>query len=160
MNNEEYVLPIQQVLNTCFGGCYMDPKNHWLIAMENQEVLGVASISEDNISVKREEYSLWSLCVLPQYRGQGIATQIMTVAFKHFQGDMSLKVEEGNPAASLYYKLGFRVITVEPHVLKPNVLVMFRPVLKASSLVQMDQSPTSAASSLERVDDPRPQSLL
>ncbi len=133
----------------------MDPTNHWLVALEGSEVLGIASITEneENIHETTTMYSLWNLCVLPQWRRKGIGRQIISVALTKFQGSMMLKVEKNNPAVALYNDMGFVVVQIESRFRKVDVLVMLRPAQKANSLVQTFQSPTSVASSRVQAND-------
>jgi ribosomal protein S18 acetylase RimI-like enzyme len=53
-----------------------------------------------------------AMAVLPEYRGQGIGTQLLTHLFGSECGSssVSLSVSEGNPAVNLYGRFGFAVI--------------------------------------------------
>ncbi|HEX4951581.1 MAG TPA: GNAT family N-acetyltransferase [Blastocatellia bacterium] len=54
-----------------------------------------------------------SIAMLPEYRGQGIGTRLMTELFALLQGRyaaLSLSVSKENPALRLYMRLGFEVV--------------------------------------------------
>ena len=54
------------------------------------------------------------MAVLPEYRGQGIGTKLLMrllAAAKGQYADVSLSVGSGNPAAHLYERLGFEVVS-------------------------------------------------
>lgn len=67
-----------------------------------------------------------SVAVLPQYRGQGIGTQLIRAlldqARARFPG-VSLSVSAGNPAENLYRRLGFVVVQQDDH--SRNMLLRF-----------------------------------
>jgi ribosomal protein S18 acetylase RimI-like enzyme len=55
-----------------------------------------------------------SIALLPEYRGQGIGTQLMQVllnALKPLAARVSLSVQRANPAFRLYQRLGFGVVS-------------------------------------------------
>jgi ribosomal protein S18 acetylase RimI-like enzyme len=54
-----------------------------------------------------------SLAVLPEHRGQGIGTQLLTYLFASTCGHLpiSLSVSVGNPALRLYERFGFKVVS-------------------------------------------------
>lgn len=73
-----------------------------LVAIDSGEVVGYIAASE----ILDEQY-LDSLAVRSDYRGQGIATELMKSAFDP-QKTVYLEVRESNlPAINLYKKLGF-----------------------------------------------------
>ena len=53
-----------------------------------------------------------SIAVLPEYRGQGIGTQLLTYLLSSVYGhsSISLSVSEDNPALRLYKRFGFIVV--------------------------------------------------
>ena len=53
-----------------------------------------------------------SIAVLPEYRGQGIGTQLLTYLLSSVYGhsSISLSVSEDNPALRLYKRFGFVVV--------------------------------------------------
>ncbi|WP_216349346.1 GNAT family N-acetyltransferase [[Limnothrix rosea] IAM M-220] len=53
-----------------------------------------------------------SIAVLPEYRGQGVGTQLLTHLFASELGrlSVSLSVSVGNPAVRLYERFGFEII--------------------------------------------------
>ena len=54
-----------------------------------------------------------SIAVLPQYRGQGIGTKLLTKLFSQLRNQysaVSLSVSPNNPALQLYRRFGFKVI--------------------------------------------------
>lgn len=77
-----------------------------LVADKNSgEIVGVALCGELNGYIEIGE-----LCVLPQYRGRGIAQFLLTDAVKNAYGKapyVKLFVRVGNDAQYLYHKLGF-----------------------------------------------------
>jgi ribosomal protein S18 acetylase RimI-like enzyme len=55
-----------------------------------------------------------SIALLPEYRGQGIGTQLMQAlldALKPLAARVSLSVQRANPAFRLYQRLGFSVVS-------------------------------------------------
>lgn len=53
------------------------------------------------------------MAVLPEYRNQGIGTNLLSHLINYAEGSydsISLSVAEGNPALSLYRRLGFEVV--------------------------------------------------
>ncbi|MCD7732135.1 MAG: ribosomal protein S18-alanine N-acetyltransferase [Oscillospiraceae bacterium] len=73
-----------------------------LVAIDSGEVVGYIAASE----ILDEQY-LDSLAVRADYRGQGVATELMKSAFDP-QKTVYLEVRESNlPAINLYKKLGF-----------------------------------------------------
>ena len=54
-----------------------------------------------------------SIAILPEYRGQGVGTELLTclIASVSGQSSMSLSVSEDNPALRLYKSFGFVVVS-------------------------------------------------
>jgi ribosomal protein S18 acetylase RimI-like enzyme len=55
-----------------------------------------------------------SIALMPEYRGQGIGTQLMQAlldALKPLAARVSLSVQRANPALRLYQRLGFGVVS-------------------------------------------------
>lgn len=57
-----------------------------------------------------------SIAILPDYRGMGIGTRLLEVLLDRLKGraeQVSLSVNQSNPAYRLYERYGFRVVTVD-----------------------------------------------
>lgn len=54
-----------------------------------------------------------SIAVLPQYRGQGVGSQLLThlLASESGQSSISLSVSADNPAVRLYQRFGFAIVS-------------------------------------------------
>ncbi len=55
-----------------------------------------------------------SIAILPEYRGQGVGTQLLTHLLEAATGKypaVSLSVHQNNPAFNLYQRLGFEIVT-------------------------------------------------
>jgi len=54
-----------------------------------------------------------SIAVLPEYRGQGVGTQLLTHLFasKYGQSSISLSVSADNPAVRLYERFRFKIVS-------------------------------------------------
>ena len=54
-----------------------------------------------------------SIAVLPEYLGQGVGTQLLTHLFasEYGKSSISLSVSADNPAARLYERFGFEIIS-------------------------------------------------
>ncbi|MGL5942239.1 MAG: GNAT family N-acetyltransferase [Waterburya sp.] len=61
-----------------------------------------------------------SIALLPEYRGQGIGTKLLTQLFSQVKNQysaVSLSVSSNNPAFNLYRRLGFEIIEQQNHSL-------------------------------------------
>lgn len=80
----------------------------WLIR-DNGKIIGFL-IAEDR---KGRGY-ISTVDILPKYRGRGLATRLMVLAERAYRRRgyrwMRLHVESNNPAQTLYFKLGYRVV--------------------------------------------------
>ena len=75
--------------------------------MADNKNIGFFSEGEDTIDVYRPN----NVCLLPEYRGQGIGTDVLNRAIEqHKNQDIYLKVFKSNPAQNLYKRLGFEII--------------------------------------------------
>ena len=89
------------------------------VAEENQQPIGAAWIRLLTGENKGYGYTddttpELSVAVLPEYRGQGVGTGLLThllqaVSIHH--RSVSLSVEAGNPASRLYRRLGFEIVS-------------------------------------------------
>ncbi|MDR0223041.1 MAG: GNAT family N-acetyltransferase [Oscillospiraceae bacterium] len=58
-----------------------------------------------------DDYELFRMAVLPEFRGKGAATRLMRKFLEKCGGDVFLEVSSGNiPAIALYKKFGFAEI--------------------------------------------------
>lgn len=82
-----------------------DAKRTFIIMIKNKMV-GFFSDGEDTA----EGYHPNNLCILPEFRGLGIGTDILNNVFeKHKYQNIYLRVFKSNPAQNLYKRLGFEV---------------------------------------------------
>ena len=92
-----------------------NPLSLWLVAVENDAVVGyIGSQSVEG------ESDVMNVAVLPQYRRQGIARELITrlVSALKEKGNhcLTLEVRDSNTAAiALYEKLGFRQVGRRPN---------------------------------------------
>lgn len=58
--------------------------------------------------VEDGSYEIGNICIIPEYQGKGIGTQILTDIIKlHKEQDLHLQYFKQNPVGKLYEKLGF-----------------------------------------------------
>ncbi len=76
----------------------------WLRLLKNENK-GYGYVDDDTPEL--------SIAVLPEYRGQGIGTDLLNclVASGYKHSSISLSVSEGNPAFRLYERFGFEVVS-------------------------------------------------
>lgn len=92
-----------------------DPKDDNFVCSHNGKIVGYISYNPNS---KRREGSTYiiSLVVIPEYRRQGIAQELIYSASKYYleKGEpkiMSLQVDKDNyPAINLYKKVGFEIV--------------------------------------------------
>lgn len=59
-------------------------------------------------TLEDESYEIGNICIIPEYQGKGIGTQILTDIIKlHKEQDLHLQYFKQNPVGKLYEKLGF-----------------------------------------------------
>jgi ribosomal-protein-alanine N-acetyltransferase len=75
------------------------------VAVDNDKVIGFL------LSIYREGPYIYNVAVLPTYRKQGIATDLLKVCHEYYKefGFIYLYVDTTNPAQKLYFDLGYRV---------------------------------------------------
>lgn len=93
-----------------------DAGDHGLVATKRDEPIGVVwvtyfSADAPGYGFVSADVPELSICVLPGYRGTGVGTVLVAAAVAEARrrtiGELSLSVEEGNPARRLYERLGF-----------------------------------------------------
>ena len=66
--------------------------------------------------VEQPEPYVWSVATKPQFRGQGLATKLLSEAIEWYRikgaKHLELTVNVNNPAQKLYFDLGFRAVQV------------------------------------------------
>ena len=80
------------------------------VAEENGKVMGflISRIVEDKLA------NIYNVSVLPEYRGQGIATALFKECHEFYRGNsLCLHVNVNNPAQKLYFDLGYRVLSIK-----------------------------------------------
>lgn len=70
--------------------------------------MGILAMLPTGMSGYIPENLLLYLAVDPRCRGLGIGGILVEEALVHVRGDVKLHLEKGNPARSLYERLGFR----------------------------------------------------
>lgn len=83
--------------------------------------LRLFTASEPGYGFVSEEIPELSIAVLPAYRGQGVGTLLLDTllqAAANTYSAVSLSVSTENPAAGLYKKIGFQVISEDASTLK------------------------------------------
>ena len=82
-----------------------DAEHSYIIEVDNKRV-GFFSEGENSLEVYRPN----NLCLLPEYRGRGIGSDILCKALdKHKDQDILLRVFKSNPAQNLYKRMGFEI---------------------------------------------------
>ena len=105
-------LPELQIYVTDFG---TRPGDHCLVAEVEKKVIGAAwcRIMEDYGHIDNDTPSL-AISLLPEYRGRGIGTQLLTALLRLLRENgyrqVSLSVQKENPALRLYQRTGFRIL--------------------------------------------------
>jgi ribosomal-protein-alanine N-acetyltransferase len=99
-----------------YGSFYYHTKNNLLYVVEIEEKL-VAYIL---VLVKRKKANIFSLGVLPAFRGQGISNRLLNAALKEVSvlgfTHVTLEVRTDNPnAIALYKKFGFTITEEIPY---------------------------------------------
>ncbi|MCC5875283.1 MAG: 4-(cytidine 5'-diphospho)-2-C-methyl-D-erythritol kinase, partial [Candidatus Sumerlaeia bacterium] len=79
-----------------------------LLATRANRVVGILAMMPTGMSGYVPANLLLYLAVDPRCRGQGIGGTLVEEALDHVRGDVKLHLEKGNPARSLYKRLGFR----------------------------------------------------
>ena len=89
--------------------------DHCIVAEDDGRVAGAvwARIMNDYGHIDNETPSL-AIAVLPEYRGKGIGTKLMTEMLAHLKTEAfakaSLAVQKANAAVRLYERIGFKVV--------------------------------------------------
>lgn len=100
-----------------------EPSSGVFGAFDGERLVGITGFSRE-IRVKRAHIaSLWSVYVLPEFRGQGIAARLLDAAIDYARQldcvrQIMLSVTADNePARRLYRSRGFEVYGLEPDAL-------------------------------------------
>ncbi len=97
-----------------------DPSSGTFGAFEGETLVGITGFSREIRAKRAHISSLWSVYVLPEYRGQGIAARLLDAAINHARQldgvrQILLSVTAGNePARRLYRSRGFEAYGLEP----------------------------------------------
>jgi ribosomal protein S18 acetylase RimI-like enzyme len=101
----------------------MQKGSYYLIATEGDNLMGWILIGTRKDQFTEKIYGfIYELFVLEEFRGNGIAKQLMETGIEHLKQDgcseVRLRVYAGNQAIKLYEKLGFknRTITMSMHI--------------------------------------------
>ena len=79
-------------------------KDTWIIQMNGKNI-GFYN----GLELEDGSYELGNLCIIPEYRGKGIGTQVLKDMMElHKNQDLHLQYFKQNPAGSLYERLGFQ----------------------------------------------------
>lgn len=99
--------------------------SHFLVADISGRAVGYMGLQ-----IFSGEGYVTNIAVLPEYRGQGIATALISEQMKNDMDFITLEVRESNtPAINLYTKTGFEKVGVRPGFYshpKENALIMTR----------------------------------
>ena len=97
----------------------LDGDRGWIAVLEDSQTLVGAvwlrmfKSSNPGYGYINDDIPELSIAVLPQYRGQGISTKLLTTLFSQVINQysaVSLSVSPKNPALQLYRRFGFKVI--------------------------------------------------
>ena len=109
---------------------FPDRGDYGFVALEDGEIAGVVwvkyfSADEAGYGFVRSDVPELSVCVLPGYRGagrgRGLVRAAITEARRRGIGEVSLSVEDGNPARRLYESLVFAPV---PSARQPGTLAL------------------------------------
>jgi ribosomal-protein-alanine N-acetyltransferase len=78
-----------------------------ITCLDKRNIAGVVVVNETGMSGYLPENILVYNATHKKHRGQGVGKALMQNAIKYSKGGIALHVEAGNPAKSLYEKLGF-----------------------------------------------------
>jgi GNAT superfamily N-acetyltransferase len=94
----------------------LDSGDYGIVASAGVDPLGVAWVryftaDEPGYGFVRSDVPEIAVCVLPGYRGKGVGTRLLDALLHEARhrslAEISLSVEEGNPARRLYERFGF-----------------------------------------------------
>lgn len=91
--------------------------SYYLIAVEDDNLMGWILIGTSKDSLTEKKYGfIYELFVVEEFRGTGIAKQLMETGIEHLKEDgyteVRLSVYAANQAIKLYEKLGFEHRTI------------------------------------------------
>ena len=122
--DQSHVKQVAQVEAVCFSAPWSEgsvrselanPLSLWLVALEENRV--VAYVGSQSVL---GESDMMNLAVMPEYRGQGIATELVCRLISQLstKGNYCLTLEvriSNMPAITLYEKLGFTQVGKRPN---------------------------------------------
>lgn len=122
--DQSHVKQVAQVEAVCFSAPWSEgsvrseltnPLSLWLVALEENRVVGYVG-SQSVLG----ESDMMNLAVMPEYRGQGIATELVCRLISQLstKGNYCLTLEvriSNMPAITLYEKLGFTQVGKRPN---------------------------------------------
>lgn len=91
-----------------------------------ENLVGVVGLYRDRHLKSSHKAHLWGMYVIPNYRGQGVATELLDAALRHASllagvSWVHLSVTSAVPAARrIYERAGFHVWGTEPEALRHN----------------------------------------
>ena len=122
--DQSHVKQVAQLEAVCFSAPWSEgsvrseltnPLSLWLVALEENRVVGYVG-SQSVLG----ESDMMNLAVMPEYRGQGIATELVCRLISQLstKGNYCLTLEvriSNMPAITLYEKLGFTQVGKRPN---------------------------------------------
>lgn len=122
--DQSHVKQVAQLEAVCFSAPWSEgsvrseltnPLSLWLVALEENRVVGYVG-SQSVLG----ESDMMNLAVMPEYRGQGIATELVCRLISQLSAKgnycLTLEVRISNmPAIMLYEKLGFTQVGKRPN---------------------------------------------
>ena len=105
----------QPELAVCYENFGTGTADHCIVAEDDGRVVGAvwARIMNDYGHIDNETPSL-AIALLPEYRGKGTGTKLMTEMLAHLKAEgfakASLAVQKANAAVRLYERIGFKAI--------------------------------------------------
>jgi GNAT superfamily N-acetyltransferase len=86
----------------------------YVFIMEHKnEILGALIINKTGMKEYIPENILVNLAVKKEYRGKGIAKELINYTIKYCKGDIALHINKNNPVVKLFENSGFKPKNIE-----------------------------------------------
>mgnify|MGYP003665233871 CR=1 FL=1 len=86
----------------------------YVFVMEHKnEVVGALVINKTGMKEYVPENILVNVAVKQEYRGEGIAKELINYTIKYCKGDIALHINENNPVVKLFENRGFKPKNIE-----------------------------------------------
>ncbi|MCM1285978.1 MAG: ribosomal protein S18-alanine N-acetyltransferase [Acetobacter sp.] len=117
--SEKYIDNVYEIEKICFSNPWSREDlrkqldistSHFIVAVSDNKAVGYMGLQ-----IFSGEGYVTNVAVLPEYRGQGIAKELIAEQLKNEMTFITLEVRESNiPAIKLYVKMGFENMGIRP----------------------------------------------